>query len=206
MIYSVRGQLVHKDESSAVIECAGVGYLCRTTLSTLSKLGTIGSEEKLFTYLNVREDGAELFGFGTLQELNCFKLLISVSGVGPKAALSILSDISPEKFSLFVASGDSKAFTKVKGIGAKTAQRIVLELKDKVTADDIALSGGSGSYQFSAPDFNENSNISEAVSALTVLGYSNTEIMPVLSGLDTSLPSSELIKQALKKIAAGKFN
>lgn len=205
MIYSVKGELIHKDEQMAVIECAGVGYACRTTLSTLSKLGGIGSQERLFTHLSIRENEAELFGFYTMQELNCFRLLISVSGVGPKAGLAILSDIPPDKFSLFVAAGDSKAFTKVKGIGAKTAQRIVLELKDKVSSEDIVSSGGSETYQFSAPDYNEDSSVSEAVSALTVLGYSNSEIMPVLSGLDTSLPSAELIKQALKKIAAGRF-
>ncbi len=203
MIYSVRGELIHKDESSAVIECAGVGYLCRTTLTTLSKLGEIGSENRLFTYLNVREDSAELFGFYTSQELNSFKLLISVSGVGPKAALSILSDMSPEKFILAVASGESKAFTKVKGIGAKTAQRIVLELKDKIKTDDI--SDCSESYQFSAPDYNESSSVSEAVSALMALGYSNAEVMPIISKLDMTLSPEELIKQALRKIGMGKF-
>ncbi|MGN0606578.1 MAG: Holliday junction branch migration protein RuvA [Oscillospiraceae bacterium] len=205
MIYSVRGELIHKDESCAVIECAGVGYACRTTLATLSKLGSIGSEERLYTYLSIREDGAELFGFASLKELDCFKLLISVSGVGPKAALSILSDIPADKFPVIVASGDSKAFTKVKGIGAKTAQRIVLELKDKIEKSALVSSEMSENTSFSAPDFNENSSISEAVSALTVLGYSNSEIMPVLSGLDSSLSASELIKQALKAIASSKF-
>lgn len=205
MIYSVRGELIHKDTSLAVIECGGVGYACRTTLSTLSKLGEIGSEEKLFTYMSVREDCAELFGFASVQELNCFKLLISVSGVGPKAALSILSDIPCDKFSLLVASGDSKAFTKVKGIGVKSAQRIVLELKDKVAKEDILSSGGSESYQFASPDFNESSNLSEAISALNVLGYSNSEVMPILAKFDSSLPTTKLIRQALRVIAENKY-
>lgn len=207
MIYSVRGELIYKDSSAAVIECAGVGYLCRTTLSTISKLGQCGGQERLFTCLNVnaKDGSAELFGFLTMQELNCFKLLISVSGVGAKAALSILSDISPERFALLVASGDSKAFTKVKGIGAKTAQRITLELKDKIAKQDIISSGGSADYKFASHDFTEDSNVSEAFSALEALGYSNSEIMPVLSSLDESLPSAELIKLALKSIAAGKF-
>lgn len=205
MIYSVRGTLIFKDDSTAVIECGGVGYLCRTTLSTISKLGQCGSEEKLFTFLSVREDCAELFGFRTMQELECFKLLISVSGVGPKAALAILSDIPSDKFILLVASGDSKSFTKVKGIGAKTAQRIVLELKDKISKENMIVSDGLSDYQFTAHDFNENSNISEAFSALEALGYSNSEIMPILSKFDESLPSAELIKLALKSIAAGKF-
>ncbi len=205
MIYSVRGELVYKDESTAVIECAGVGYLCRTTLSTISKLGQCGSEEKLFTFLSVKEDCAELFGFRTMQELECFKLLISVSGVGPKAALAILSDIPADKFALLVASGDSKAFTKVKGIGAKTSQRIVLELKDKISKENIVPSDGLSQYQPASGGFSENSNISEAFSALEALGYSDSEIMPVLSKFDDSLSSAELVKLALKSIATGKF-
>ena len=135
MIYSVRGKITVKELNLAVIECAGVGYACRTTYTTISKIGEIGSECLLYTYLYIREDMAELFGFSTQQELNCFKMLISVSGVGPKAALAILSDVTPEKFAMLVASGDSKLFTKTKCIGAKSAQRIVLELKDKIAKD-----------------------------------------------------------------------
>ena len=133
MIYSVRGRLAVKELGFAVVECGGVGYGCRTSYNTVAQLGEIGSEAMLYTYLYVREDVVELFGFATQQELSCFKLLISVSGVGPKAATAILSDVTPERFAFLVASGDSKAFTKTKGIGAKTAQRIVLELKDKIS-------------------------------------------------------------------------
>ncbi len=200
MIYSVRGKLVHKENELAVIECGGVGFACRTTLQTLASLTEKGTEVMLYTYLHVREDCMELFGFWSQQELNCFKMLISVSGVGPKAALSILSDVSAEQFALLVASEDSKTLTKTRGIGAKTAQRIVLELKDKVVKEnDIDFSAaGSPVPAVSAAD---GSAVSEAFSALLVLGYTQTEIAPVLSGLDSSLPSAELIRQALKAMA-----
>ena len=140
MIYSVRGKLTHKEPFLAVVECAGVGYACRTTCSTSAQLGETGKEVYLYTYLHVREDNVELFGFYSMQELNCFKMLISVSGVGPKAALSILSDIDAQRFALTVASGDSKVFTKTKGVGPKLAQRIVLELKDKIAKESITAS------------------------------------------------------------------
>ena len=125
MIYSVRGTLVHKEAGLAVIECGGVGYGCRTTYNTLARMGDIGSEETLYTYLHVREDGIELFGFHDRQELGCFKLLLGVSGVGPKVSLSILSDIDPNNFALAVATGNHKLLTKTKGVGPKMAQRIV---------------------------------------------------------------------------------
>lgn len=202
MIYSVRGKLIHKEMELAVVECGGVGYACRTTLSTLASLSETGAEVMLYTYLHVREDNVELFGFSTQQELNCFKMLISVSGVGPKAALSILSDVNPEKFALLVASEDSKTLTKTKGIGAKTAQRIVLELKDKIVKENINLAEAGSSP---VPSASESSSVSEAFSALLVLGYTQSEIAPVLSGLDPELPSAELIRQALK-IMAQKMN
>lgn len=198
MIYSIRGKLILKESELAVVECAGVGYACRTTLSTLAELKETGSEVMLYTYLHVREDCVELFGFATKQELNCFKMLISVSGVGPKAALAILSDVNPERFALLVASEDSKTLTKTKGIGAKTAQRIVLELKDKIVKENINLAEAESSL---APAGADGSSVSEAFSALLVLGYTQSEISQVLSGLDTSLPSAELIRQALRVMA-----
>jgi len=202
MIYSVRGKLIHRENELAVIECGGVGYACRTTLSTLASLGETGSETMLYTYLHVREDNVELFGFSSQQELNCFKMLISVSGVGPKAALAILSDVNPEKFALLVASEDSKSLTKTKGIGAKIAQRIVLELKDKIVKENIDLAEAGNSFAAASA---ESTSVSEAFSALLVLGYTQSEIAPVMSGLDPALPSSELIRQALK-IMAQKMN
>ncbi len=198
MIYSVKGEVVHTEPNLAVIECGGVGYACRTTFTTLSKLKGIGSEAKLYTYLNVTQDGIDLFGFYEQQELRCFQMLLSVSGVGPKAALSILSDISPEKFALTVATGDFKTITKSKGIGTKTAQRIVLELKDKIAKEQLST---PASVDFSAvTEAVASTNTGEAIAALVVLGYTQAEAATVVSGLDASLSTEELIKQSLKKI------
>ena len=187
MIYSVRGKLTHKEPFLAVVECAGVGYACRTTCSTSAQLGETGKEVYLYTYLHVREDNVELFGFYSMQELNCFKMLISVSGVGPKAALSILSDIDAQRFALTVASGDSKVFTKTKGVGPKLAQRIVLELKDKIAKESITASDIKSSGNIFVP---EGDNCAEAVSALMVLGFSQEEVAAAVSKIDTSLDLS----------------
>lgn len=200
MIYSVKGKLIHKEPNLAVIECAGVGYACRTTLSTVSKLDGIGSEAFLYTYLHIREDAVELFGFADEKELNCFKMLISVSGVGPKAGIAILSDTTPERFALNVATGDYKAFTKTKGVGPKLAQRVVLELKDKISKEQLAAVKGGDEINYSA--VTGGGNTAEAISALVVLGYSQTEAASVIAKLDPSLPVEELIRNALKQIAA----
>ena len=197
MIYSVRGKLTHKEPFLAVVECAGGGYACRTTCSTSAQLGETGKEVYLYTYLHVREDNVELFGFYSMQELNCFKMLISVSGVGPKAALSILSDIDAQRFALTVASGDSKVFTKTKGVGPKLAQRIVLELKDKIAKESITTSDIKSSGNIFVP---EGDNCAEAVSALMVLGFSQEEVAAAVSKIDTSLDTGEIVKQALKII------
>ena len=199
MIYSVRGKLTVKELGFVVIECAGVGYGCKTSYNTVARLGEIGSEEMLYTYLYVREDVVELFGFATLQELSCFKLLISVSGVGPKAATSILSDVTPERFALLVASGDSKAFTKTKGIGAKTAQRIVLELKDKISSESISGSISGDAAQFAnIPSDSASSSVAEALEALMVLGYTQGEAAPILGKLDQTLSTQDMIKETLR--------
>ncbi len=197
MIYSVNGTVELIEPNLAVIDCGGVGYACRTTANTLSQL-KIGEKAKLLTYLSVREDAVELFGFYDAAELNCFKMLISVSGVGPKAALSILSGMTPQAFALCVVSGDGKTLTNAPGIGRKTAERIVLELKDKVSKQDVAAGvKGSAVPIVAAPS----NTYAEAVSALMVLGYSNGEATSALSGLDPSAPSDELIRAGLKKLA-----
>lgn len=198
MIYSVKGKLIHKEQELAVIECGGVGYACRTTYATLSQIGKTGSEVMLRTYLHVREDNVELFGFATEQELNCFKMLISVSGVGPKAGLAILSDTSSERFALTVATGDYKLFTKTKGVGPKLAQRIVLELKDKISKEQMSSDSDSG---INFDSVINGSNTSEAISALVVLGYSQSEASTVIAKLDSALSVEEMIKQALKRMA-----
>ena len=199
MIYSLRGKLIHKEPMLAVIECAGVGYACRTTCATSSQLGSNGSEAFVYTYLHVREDNVELFGFSTTQELNCFKMLLSVSGVGPKAALAILSDIDSQRFALTIASGDSKVFTKTKGVGPKLAQRIVLELKDKIAKEATSKELADG---FKVAETVANDNVSEAMSALMVLGYSQAEAAGAVSKIDSTLDSGEIIKQALKIIGS----
>lgn len=205
MIYSLRGTITVKEPGFAVIECGGVGYGCKTSFNTLSALGSIGSDAMLYTYLYVREDVVELFGFATLQELNCFKLLISVSGVGPKAASTILSDVSPEQFAFIIASGDSKAFTKIKGIGAKTAQRIVLELKDKISSDNAAGTISGSSYEFTSLSSSAiSTSVSEALEALMVLGYSQSEIAPIVGKLDPQLGTQELIKETLRIMSSKK--
>lgn len=199
MIYSVRGRVVHLEQELAVVECGGVGYACRTTLNTVGKIQSTKDEVTLFTVLNVREDAVELFGFATHDELNCFKLLTSVSGVGPKNALAILSTMTPQAFALAVATEDAKTITKAKGVGPKLAQRIVLELKDKLSKE-IAVTGG-----FDIPQMSVSggvSNVKEAISALTVLGYSQPEAAKALSGADASMEVEELIKYALKNFAS----
>lgn len=203
MIYSLRGKLTVKELGFAVIECGGVGYGCKTSYNTVAALGEVGSEAMLYTHLYVREDAVELFGFASLQELSCFKLLVSVSGVGPKAATSILSDFTPERFAFLVASGDSKSFTKTKGIGAKTAQRIVLELKDKISSESISGSAASDIAGFAAVSQDTaGASVAEALEALMVLGYSQGETAPILGKLDPALSTQELIKETLKIMAA----
>lgn len=201
MIYSITGTLVSAALADAhylaVVEAGGIGYAVKTTHTTMAKMPEIGSRVTFYTYLYVREDALELFGFDDLEELNCFKMLISISGVGPKAALSILSDMTPQKFALCVATGDSKGFTRSKGIGAKTAQRIVLELKDKITNEQVA-----GGVTETVPDIGRiSSNAGEAISALVVLGYAQSDAAAAVSKLDQSLSVEEMIKLGLKALA-----
>lgn len=200
MIYSLHGKLIHKELGLAVVECGGVGYGCRTSYNTLVKLGDTGGEVTLYTHLAVREDGVELFGFVDMQELNCFRQLISVSGVGPKAATAILSDMTTEQFALTVASGDSKSLTRTKGIGTKTAQRIVLELKDKISSESV--SGTTASADYGGAVNTGGSAVGEAMEALMVLGYSQGEIAPILRKLDPALDTQELIKETLRIMAS----
>lgn len=197
MIYSVRGKLIHTEPGLAVVECGGVGYACRTTFNTMSKIA--GSEEvTLKTYMNVREDCVELFGFASDDELSAFKMLISVSGVGAKYALAILSDISPAQFAMSVASGDSKQLTKTKGIGAKLASRIVLELKDKIARGGTSADMGAVNMLDSVSG---GSNAQEAMQALIVLGYTQGEAARVIGALDPSMTVEDMIKTALKSMA-----
>lgn len=199
MFYAITGRVVHLDTQSVALETGGVAFQCSTTLTTLKTVGEKGSTATLYTYLNVREDALDLFGFATEQELECFKLLISVSGVGPKAALAILSELTPDKLALCLATGDSKSITRAQGVGPKLAQRVVLELKDKL-AKGLELPADSPEIQ-AAGIAAADGNASEAVSALTMLGYSQSEAAVAVSKLDSALSVEELIKQALKQLA-----
>ena len=195
MIYSLRGNLIYKEPSMAVIECGGVGYSCKITENTYSQLKSINEEQFLYTHMSVREDNIELFGFSSKDELNCFKLLISVTGVGAKAGISILSTLTPEKFALAVSSSDSKAISKAKGVGTKIAQRIVLELKDKIAKEDITITGEA----FSSSDIPvSSSNFEEALQGLLVLGYSQSEVLPIMKKLSADLSTSDIIREVLK--------
>ncbi len=195
MIYSVTGTLIHTEPSLAVVECGGVGYACRTTRTTLAAIGALGSEVRLFTRMNVREDAVELFGFADKDELACFELLITVSGIGPKAALAILSDLTPNRFALLVASGDSSALTKVKGVGKKSAERIVVDLKDKLAKTNPALKDMPAAAGTAGTD-----ELSEALAALLVLGYRQEEVMPVLLKQDEGVSAEELIRLTLREM------
>lgn len=197
MFYYVNGIVAEIDANLAVIDCNGVGYACATTNYTLSQLKK-GEKAKLYTYLNVREDAVDLFGFASQSELNSFKMLLGVSGVGPKAALSILSSTTPGNLAMSVVMGDEKALTAAPGIGKKIAQRIILELKDK-----LAKEQASGSFEVGGgvPVIVQNSKASEASAALAVLGYTAQDIALALNGIDMeSLPLEEIIRQALKKM------
>ena len=199
MFYYVNGTVAHMAPYLAVIDCGGVGYACRTTNVTLGAL-TVGKPGKLYTYLNVREDAMELYGFATEEELKCFEMLLGVSGVGPKAALSILSSAPPERLAMSIITGDEKALTAAPGIGKKIAQRIILELKDKLSKGQ--LGGVSGeAYGGTGITLIPENKVSEASAALAVLGYSQSEIGLALKGIDIdSLPLEQIIKQALKKM------
>ena len=197
MLYSVKGKLIHTTSSSAVVECGGVGYNCQTTINTLKTL-KLNTEVMLYTYLNVREDAVELFGFATKTELDTFKTLISVSGVGPKAGLSVLSELSPEQVAMAIATDDIKIITRAQGIGKKIAQRIVLELKDKLAK--ASSSDGSMSAVTSGAANAVTGNIPKAIEALGVLGYSPSDVSPVLATLDSSLPVEQLIALTLKQM------
>ena len=195
----MKGPVAHVAPYLAVIDCGGVGYACRTTNNTLSYLKK-GETAKLFTHLNVREDVMELYGFATENELNCFRLLIGVSGVGPKAALSILSATTPEGLAMSIITGDEKSLTVAQGIGKKIAQRIILELKDKLAKGQISASGGE-SYGGTGVTVIPQNKASEAAAALAVLGYSQAEVAVALKGVDVeSLELEEIIRHALKRM------
>lgn len=202
MFYHLNGELCLADAGCAVIDCGGVGYQLTISANTANAIsGSLGKTVKLLTHLAVREDGVELFGFRTKEELSCFKLLISVSGVGPKAAMSILSVMTPDRFSFAVCTEDAKALSKAPGIGSKTAARIVLELKDKISKDTV--SGFASNMEMPAAAPAASGAMSEALDALSVLGYSRAESLEALKAAGgKSMTLEETITFALKYFAS----
>lgn len=199
MFYYLNGVVAHTGPYLAVIDCGGVGYACKTTNYTLSALKR-GEKAKLYTYLHVREELFELYGFATENELNCFQMLIGVSGVGPKAALAILSSVSPEQLATAIITGNEKALTGAPGVGKKIAQRVILELKDKLAKGQISVPAGE-SYGGTGVTVIPENKASEAAAALAVLGYGAAEINEALKGIPVEEMSLEsVIKQALKKM------
>ena len=202
MFYYISGVLAYANPTTAVIDAGGVGYkltISENTYNSLPPRHTVESPTaKLFTYMAVREDGIELFGFASEAELSSFKMLLSVSGVGPKAAISILSLLTPEKFALAVCTDDRKLIAKANGIGPKTAARIILELKDKLMkVTDIGEAASASIESVSVPT--NAGKLAEAQDALLVLGYSRSEALNVLKTIDTqTLGLEEIIKRALK--------
>ena len=203
MFYYLSGELAYRDLSTCVIDCGGVGYkLTVSFITSEAMMSKLGKQVKLFTHLAVREDGIELFGFGSHEEKECFNRLTSVSGIGPKAAMSILSTMTPEKLAIAICTEDKKAIAKAPGIGAKSAARIILELKDKMSNEMVGEAVDLGTVSSSAPGFVSNSAFSEAAEALTVLGYDKSTVMSVLKGVDPSVSDvGEIIRLALKKLA-----
>lgn len=199
MIYNVKGILIYIDAQFVVVECGGVGFKCFTTLNTSKSVGKIGSEVNLYTHLSVREDAMDLFGFSTVSELDAFKMLITVSGVGPKAAVSVLSELTPDRLALAIASGDTKSIVKANGIGKKTAERIVLELKDKMA--NVA-SGELSSAVASAGSIVEESASAEAVAALVALGFSQSDAAVAVGQMDKSLSADEMIRLGLRQLSS----
>ena len=202
MFYYLSGTVAHIEPFLAVIDCGGVGYACRTTSYTLSQIKK-GDKARLHTCLSVREDAMDLYGFATQEELKLFQQLISVSGVGPKAALGILSSSSPANLAMSIITGDEKSLTAAQGVGKKIAQRVILELKDKLAKGQTVSASGENITMDAVTIIPQN-KLSEASAALAVLGYSQAEINVALKGVDVDgQPLEQVIRMALKNMVKG---
>ena len=198
MLYHLRGTVAEIGQGMAVIDCGGVGYGVSVSMNTLSTLKT-GEETKLYICEQIREDAFDLYGFRTLAEKSCFEMLISVSGVGPKAAISILSANTPEGVCMAIISGNEKALTVAQGIGKRIAQRVILELKDKMQKQSDAM--GVTDQGFTAPSAaGVRDKMSDAAAALGVLGYSGSECAAALKGVDMEQPLEDIIRAALRNM------
>lgn len=198
MYYYIKGTLAAKGDNCLVVDAGGVGYRIYTSLNCIEKAGSTGSEITVYTYLNVREDAMELYGFISEDERKMFMLLISVSGVGPKAGLALLSVATPDRLATAIVTGDEKLITKASGVGPKAAKRIILELKDKIDSDVLGIDA-DGVILSTAEEVIADSR-AEAMSALVALGYSSQEAKSVLVKLDANLSTEELIKKALTQL------
>ncbi len=199
MFYYVEGTVALLKQGLAVIDCGGVGYACHASQNTIGKL-KIGARARLLTYLNVREDIFELYGFIDEEEQSCFEMMIGVSGVGPKAALSILSVAPPDRLALSIITGDEKMLMQAPGIGKKIAQRIVLELRDKMSKEQLETASSVSPVAMAAASGGV-SHTQEAVAALMVLGYSQAEALQAMEGMDAAqMEAEEIIRQCLKKL------
>ena len=203
MIYCLTGKIVKKSMNAVVLSCGGVGYYAQCPASVAGALPGVGREATIYTVMSVTENDVSLYGFATEEQQACFEMLTAVSGVGPKVGLAILSVMEPERVALAISAGDHKAFKAASGVGPKLAQRIVLELKDKVAkgfVDGISLEDVAGaSAQTPAAQ-----SSSQAIAALVSLGYSQSEAALAVSKIDTTLPVEEIIKLALRGMAAGR--
>ena len=198
MIATLRGNLIYTDANSLIVECGGVGFKCTTTTATLASFSDLGQEVFLYTYMAVREDAMDLFGFSTVEEMEAFKMIISVNGVGPKIGIALLSEFTPNQLFLYISSNDSRALTSASGVGIKLAQRIVLELKDKV--EKVGYVSVADLKPVAKP---KKSTADEAIAALMALGYNKGEASLAVGKIEEDLPTDALIKQALKLLSRG---
>lgn len=204
MFYYVEGKAALVEQGLAVVDCGGVGYACHASQNTISAI-KVGQQARLYTYLYVREDIFDLYGFADQEELSCFKMLIGISGVGPKAALAILSVAPPSRLALSIITGDEKLLTQAPGIGKKIAQRIVLELRDKMAKEQMEnpVAQSAAPTLVQAGKGGGVNHTQEAVAALMVLGYSQAEAFHAMEGLTLDgMEAEDIIRQCLKKLAA----
>ena len=203
MIYCLTGKIVKKSMNAVVLSCGGVGYYAQCPASVAGALPGVGKEATIYTVMSITENDVSLYGFATEQQQACFEMLTAVSGVGPKVGLAILSVMEPDRVALAISAGDHKAFKAASGVGPKLAQRIVLELKDKVAkgfVDGISLEDVAGA----SADTQASQGSSQAIAALVSLGYSQSEAALAVSKIDATLPVEEIIKLALRGMAAGR--
>lgn len=204
MISYIKGNLEIKTKGYIVVETAGIGYKIYMPESTISKLGNIGENVKIHTFMRVREDDVSLYGFITNEELRMFELLLSVSGIGAKGALTILSNVTPSSFAIAVISSDVNVLKKLPGIGPKTAQRVILELKDKLKKEQEIVPEDSNETNALQEAISDDEKIAEAVSALQVLGYSRKEIADALAKVNMEqLSVEDIIRKGLGNLAKG---